>query len=477
MKRATKYKNLICFAVVLIVLISISAIPAYAEFPPLTTAGRRLGSWILSGLTALNIAVTSTVSTSQGADIINFLADPLDVTYSYTEMWEDKPTIQIWDEYTTIDGVTYTDIWLSNEAAQKFKTDGLDFATAYSIASNTNGTFASGEGYYDGIPLFNISGTPRSQIIKVPFATGNYQLSENTYAENTWHSTGYMRVTEKDNNGASQLCVNGMPATNFPVEFQFSSNSYLSQGGWSYRTKNGYWYNALAGVPSRFINQPFDFDWVAGSIDPAPLAPDEGIMIRVPSNTPGLPTFIQDNPYLTEPTEIDVNLDPDIIGKLDDLIDIIAPILINLDSHDVQYTTNHEAPAPVPDTPIVDATVTEVTQPIINEITNYGDQITQQIPNIIESIPHIDEICNNIDTAPYHDLDTGLDHLPSVFLPFIVDLRSALGIWHYVTEWIAQISTTFSFVSGCLVGTSIMTPIYAAIAGFMCIKVYRRMTG
>ena len=142
MKRTVKVKNFIAFATVLILLISITAISAYADFPPLDTAGRRMGAWLLAAIQAINITLSSTAAGSTGAEIMNYLSDPDDLTYSVQEMWEDKPTIQIWDDYITIDGVTYTDIWLSNEAAKKFKVNAYDFQTAYSIASNSNGTFA-----------------------------------------------------------------------------------------------------------------------------------------------------------------------------------------------------------------------------------------------------------------------------------------------------------------------------------------------
>lgn len=480
MKRTVKVKNLIAFMAVLILLFSITAIPAYAEFPPLTTAGRRLGSWILAALTAANITLTSTVSASQGADLINFLADPLDVTYSYTEMWDDKPTIQIWDDYTTIDGVTYTDVWLSNEAASKFKTDGLDFATAYDIVSNTNGTFVSGEGYIEGLPVFLDNNRLTTQEIKVSADLGDFAVGSSTVT-NTYRTDTSNSVTWRDSENRS-LASFWQNISQYPDTFRFYSysNNMASANFVSQYKLNGGSYNGNTSATHKVV-QPFDFDYVAGTIDSTPLASDEGLMLRMPSNTvTDLKDFLTDNPEFGQPggVEIDVNLDPDIMTKLDDLIDIIAPIIPIINNiGDVNFTVNHAEPTPpVPDTPIVDATVPQVINPIINEITNYGDQITEQIPNIIESIPNITEICNNIDTAPYHDLDTGLDRLPSFFLPFITDLRSALGIWHYVTEWLAQINTTFVFVTGCLVGTSIMTPIYAAIAGFMCIKIYRRMT-
>lgn len=484
MRRAVKCKNLIAFAVVLIVLISITVIPASAEFPPLTTGGRRLGAWIMSALTAMNIALTSTVSTSQGADIINFLADPLDVTYSYTEAWEDRPTIQIWDDYVTIDGQTYTDIWLSNEAASKFKTDGLDFSTAYSIASNTNGTFASGQGYLLGLPMFDLGGTAyRTQ--KFSFGTpGTFTVGGGTVTssvEGNYNNPRYILTSDDLNYSYNQRGSYGTTGTTqSTVQFVNDKNTSYFRPEYTYYDNN----NILRTTspsrqlePQAIVTSPFDFDWVAGTIDAQPLDPDEGMLIRVPSDTPGLQTFITNNYYLTEPTVIDPSLDPNILLDIDDLADILAPILVNLDNDDITFTINHTSPAPQPDVPIIDATVPQVVNPIINEITNYGDQITQQIPQIIETIPTIDEICNNIDTAPYHDLDTGLDKLPTVLLPFITDLRSALGIWHYVTEWLSMIGTSFAFVTGALTGTAIMTPIYAAIAGYMCIKVYRRMTG
>lgn len=476
MKRKTNYKNLISLALVLILLLLVCASPAYAvDFPPLSTAGRRLGSWILSALTAMNITLSSTAYGSTGSDIINFLADPLDLNYSYSEAWNDRPTIQIWDDYVTIDGVTYTDIWLSNEAASKFKTDGLDFQTAYSIASNTNGTFASGYGYVNGLPVYDINGQYRTVNYNVPSELGTFDAGLIT-AKNVRLQNPTMFWSEWNWDYNPESVVLYFPGTSEDVNYYYTMNN---QSVYGYRGNiylGGTQYYHQNGLVS--IN-PFDFDWTAGTIDSVPLGQDEGMMIRVPSDTPGLQQFIQNNYYLTEPTVVDPLEIPDIMLDIDDLADILAPVLINLDNDDITFTVNHTepAPAPIPDVPIIDATIPQVVQPIINEITNQGDIISQQIPQIIETIPTIDDICNNIDTAPYHDLDTGLDRLPSFFLPFITDLRSALGIWHYVTEWLAQVSTTFVFISGCLVGTSIMTPIYAAIAGFMCIKVYRRMTG
>lgn len=510
MKRTVKVKNLIAFTAVLILLFSITAVPAYAEFPPLTTAGRRLGAFLLSAIQAINITLTSTAAQSPGADIMNYIADPLDVQYSYSEMWEDQPKIQIWKDYINIDGEEYTDIWLSNEAATKFQVDAYDFKSAYNIASNSNGTFVSGEGTSAGLPMFDVDGTIRSQsvFLEYPQNVGVKQYNVGDWGVAIEHASGapvqrawafpssmptYGSITVYSpfDDGTYEGYVRKRSGTNY-CDFILKGKQYndsINPGNNNYR--------------SVFISDPFDFDYVSDNI-PAQevLDPDEGMMLRIPSNSiPEITQFVTDNPEFAEPggAPIDINLDPDIMNKLDDLINIIAPIIPVINNlGDVQFTVNHTEPQPepgLPDTVFPDTQVDDALQPVINTINNNTQNIIESIPapseitqpiiqeiqdtgdEIIENIPKIDEICNNIDTAPYHDLDTGLDHLPSIFLPFITDLRSALGIWHYVTEWISQISTTFAFITGCLVGTSIMTPIYAAIAGFMCIKVYRRMTG
>lgn len=473
MKRTVKAKNIISFTAVLILLISVTVVPAYASFLP-----QRIKAGIAAGLTALNITMNSTVAPVQ--EMIDYIGDPFNVNYTWAEAWNDRPQIQIWDDYIEIDGEQYTDIWISNEAAEKFRVNAFDFISANNIVSHDSGDFAEGVGYVNGLPIYNV-GTGSmpylSQKVEV-YSPGTYPMGDATITVDNPTSRQSGRIKYNNNNVAGMYDY----PNRFPWWGQLQGNS---NQGLQYKIGNTV-STSGTGPFFQLTGQPFDFEFVSQTI-PAnePLPDDTGMMIRIPSYDPNgnkyLEPFFVDNPEFQQdqPVTVDVNLDPDIMGKLDDLFDLIVPIIpiINNNFGDIQFVENHpDTPVPVPDIPIVDATVHDVTQPIIQEIQNQGDIISQSIPPIIESIPKIDEICNNIDTAPYHDLDTGLDRLPTVFLPFITDLRSALGIWHYVTEWLAQISTTFAFVSGCLVGTSIMTPIYAAIAGFMCIKIYRRMT-
>lgn len=488
MKRKTNYKNLISLALVLILLLAVCVPSSFA----IDNNKRRFGAMIMSALQAINITMQSTLAPAQ--NMLDAIADPPGYVGIYEYPWEpdwdneilDRSSIQIWPDYTEIDGVKYTDVWLSHDAAEKFRVNAFDFKTAYNITSESTGTFADGAGYLTSngntIQMYNVNNEIISTGVQIPAEpTDVYYQLPLYYGYVLPEGTAINQIRfSPDGQTYSGVTINRTGKTNYPITVY---NIYNNQSEVTYKAvnKNGSQnYSTAAGYPNTFVASPFDFDWVSGIIPADQVLPqDTGMMIRVPSNSPGLQTFITNNVEFTNEggVNLDFELHPELEIAVDDLLDIIAPIVPVINTGDIQFTVNHEAPIPpVPDTPIIDATVPQVVNPIINEITNYGDQITEQIPQIIETIPTIDSICENIDTAPYHDLDTGLDHLPSFFLPFITDLRSALGIWHYVTEWLAQISSTFAFVTGCLVGTSIMTPIYAAIAGFMCIKIYRRMT-
>lgn len=484
---------------------------------------QRIAAMIASGITAINIALSGLVypAVSYGTDAVidplHMYTDQYDQRY---EDWLDMSEIKIDRNVTTIDGVSYDNVWLSNEAAEKFRTAAGDFKTAYSIASNTNGTYATGKGQIFGIDAYYVNGE-----IKTPTYTfsdyGTYQVGELECTVEPWTSNFPYYLSVKRNNqnivGVTAK-ANQLPFTMYCKGTQ--AGDILVPGGGSVYLHGSSYVNGTQANGT--VPNPFDFDYTSGLIPVDPLPSDYGINYRVPST---VINNVYNNYYGSDqtqwpdfsvPVQIDVDtadgamlavMIADLIADTIDALRTDSNITINYAPQpDTPIPPEPDVPQPAPDvdpdTPVSDVTYEEYYQTITNQTTfmtesidnidqsiqnvieNQDQQIQNQetiindsIPEIIENIPKIDDICNNIDTAPYHDLDTGLDHLPSVFLPFITDLRSALGIWHYVTEWIGQISNTFTFVTGCLVGTSIMTPIYAAIAGFMCIKVYRRMTG
>ena len=112
---------------------------------------QRIAAMIASAITALNIGLSALTmpaghfATEQVIDPLHLYNDQYhDVIY---QEWLDKSEIKIDRETVIIDGVSYDDVWLSNNAAEKFRTAGLDFKSAYNIASNTEATYAEGIGY------------------------------------------------------------------------------------------------------------------------------------------------------------------------------------------------------------------------------------------------------------------------------------------------------------------------------------------
>lgn len=493
------FKLAICLSLIVCLFIGFS-VPAHATWN--ATSKNRFGAWLGSALLALNITLSSTVAPLE--QMYEYVAEPIwnQIEYTYPATnWEDdimdRSVIKIVPDSVTIDGQQYTDIWLSHDAAEKFRVNAFDFQTAYALASNTNGTFAQGVGTINGVPAYLVNNVTRTQGTNIPYANGDYYLESPLgfrVTSNAQVPSGkYFSATA--DNFTNRTSLGFQSQSHWPM-----TDCYFYPGGVSFAYADNpsqhYNYSVSQAVLTR---DPFDFDYVTGTIPADQVLPaDTGMNIRVPSNTPGLQVFIQNNIDYTEDNgkTIDFNLDPDIELEIDDLIDIIAPILVDLDFGDVTFTEIPDTPTPapvLPDTVFPDTQVDDALQPIINTINNNTQNIIETIPapseitnpiiqeiqntgdEIIENIPKIDEICNNIDAAPINDLDLGTTRLPTFLLPYITDLRGALGIWHYVTDWVSSINSTFSFILGVLAGTSILTPIYASIAGYMCIRAYRRM--
>ena len=141
MKSNITIKKLISIFVVVMLLSAICITPAHA----VGSFSQRSRAFIASALAALNIVTQSTVMDT--ASLVEYIADPMNVTYTHMDAWQDRPEIQIYPDWTVIDGQPYTDIWISNEAAEKFRIDAFDFKTAYAITSNSQGNIASGAGH------------------------------------------------------------------------------------------------------------------------------------------------------------------------------------------------------------------------------------------------------------------------------------------------------------------------------------------
>lgn len=137
-----------------------------------------------------------------------------------------------------------------------------------------------------------------------------------------------------------------------------------------------------------------------------------------------------------------------------------------------------------------------IQQQTLDETKTVSRKLTDLIPFIknisdknSDTNRKIDEIKDSVTNLPKSQhkekIDDGIADLPKIRDWMVSDgsgfndLKSHLGIWHYVVEWmncIGQVMsymlTTFSAVAPC-----ITIPIYASIAGIVVLGVYRRFFG
>lgn len=470
---------------------------------------QQFAAWVGSALQAISIVYNS--ATAPYYDFVDdYLYDPFRIVSSEADPYEripytwedaddfmDRSVLKIDKDVVTIDGVDYTDVWLSTDAAEKFRTNAFDLATAFDIASQSNGTFVSGIGTFDGMSVY---GQDASH-----WRTQTYSVGEGT------NGCGNVQV-RLTRQGASTPPFYDCVATYSNND----SNSWgsLQNGNSIWWRRNGTTFNAVYsnGTTSQskrvasvtqnlFVNHPFDFDWVSGTIPADVPLTDEGLRIRVPTSE--INQWYQDYPETGPNVTINMG-DPELTQKVDDLIDLIIPLIPVLDIDFVEYDTPEPEPIPEPipepepypdpdpqpGTVIPDLDWTDLFQTIKNIFNQIAEQvsITTAIKNLLDKIKwflddffgDLGDILNNLpDIFERHVIDTirrGLSGLKNIFLPILALLRNALGIWHYVVEWFQAISTPFTFYLSIIgQGYPLITiPIYASIAGVIVIAVYRR---
>lgn len=534
------HRQLLCILIIVVMLSSIITTPVYALD---SAAIIRAKSWIATAITAANVFLSPL--NYAGTHAIQDAIDPLNLVSTISEQdytyYMDRSTIKIYPDVVVIDGVPYTDIWLSNNAADKFRTEGFDFFTAYSIASNSNATYASGLGYLDGTPIYSVNGLYNGSQIFGPFpasystlATGNGRIYSGVNGTNPNDYRWIDYLTSDNVRLISGNLSNHQYARN-PIYMQFKYlNSYwrLCAG----LNPNEINYYAVTGLDNYYVSSPFEFDYVSNIIDNTPLLPDEGMYIRVPSshtNTThpersyNIPDYVNNNPGIDNYTfNFDPNTNPnyqidlDLNDSLGDIITaiIIARLLdlINDPNIIIDYDVDPEPTPPVTDPTIAEQkysvldhilqSIKDVLDDILETVENWFDdikdvlddilsQITQELSaiksflqsiyNTLSTIPSLlqtlfndlaDKILQDIEEGPIKLLDKLLDVLRTLFFPILATLKSFLGIWHYVVEWLSNISNPFTWIIGIMAATSsvLMSPIYALIAGIIVIAVYRR---
>lgn len=520
-----KTKYLISFLIVVVLCASIT-VPVFADF-------RSIGAGIMAALAALNITVQSTVADT-ASSLMDFMGvnqqviTSVDYSPGY-ESWSDyldKSEIIISDDIVTIDGTDYRNVWLSHDAADKFRTDALDFKTAYALTSNSNGILASGYGTFDGIPVFLVNGRYKTQNYFFN-GLGSYSIGKGTYSISSSDSNR-IRCVFRDGSNSYTTHVDtslytfpfkpfNLNTTSPPTLLQYSlfvsrlsGSSYYNAGGYTATTDNN-------------IN-PFEFDWVSTDIPVESELPENyGLNFYAPVQvinnynlSPGSYPIDYDTGTNTDVGNGIGNILPDVALPSIELPDgtiVIAPVEIKPTfGPQTSDPTNPDGPV-VPDT-VISLTPYQTLKQDINRIieTIQEGRIIQQTywnekwentiapyfklhfeeletwwRTIMESInpikQNIDKIKKSLDDLPdnleRHLIDTlgkGIDALKVVFLSLLGQVKSFLGIWHYVVEWLQSIATPFALFIGFLQNMSYtaILPLYACIAGTIVIAVYKR---
>lgn len=521
------FKRIICFAFAIVLCVTMS----FSAFA--TPLGQRVKAYIMAAALASNLVlepVGAVVDASNAVDPLGIVSTISGVNASWTD-YIDQSVIQVKKDVVTVDGVPYSQIWLGPEAAQALRLGNLDFVSAYNIANNVSEavTYADGVGYAYGVPMYSVSSNIISQDYIVP-NYGNYDIGDGVFSainRNSTYNESNFAVDQSNIFNIFQMYKTRSP---FPwnVHFQYlNSRLYMYVRGTGSEVDN---YNTSRSY--LLDSNPFSFDYTSGIID-APIADDDWLVIQVPSQHSGttshpgydIDDIVQDYPELPQGKTINVDptLNPQYQTDIDlgnDLGDLINTIMNLLDllkdtgGFKIEFNKNvnpdpEPEPAPVPDPevipdidPVPDAPVESDTiadtlydyldallRWIQSTIDNFRISVSNWLHNIHDDLQSIYDSIQDIvsgdwgnslaDTLESHAINTakkGIDALKRIFAPILLLLKNALGIWHYVVEWVAYIGTPFSWILGVFqsAGSGIMLPIYAAIAGSIVIAVYKR---
>lgn len=487
----------------------------------------RAKAGIAAALMAANIVFEpiSAAYTQTLADVI----DPLNMVSSvYDTSWEDyinQSVIAVRPDVVTIDGVEYSEIWLGPNAANSLRASGWDFTTAYNLLSNQNTpvTYAEGVGYMAGIPVYSVNGDIRSPYYNAPlsptqgnsvtYSVGDLIVTFNTLRQDSTRTRVTAAYTDT---GIPPAAFTMLTVKNNP-DFSTDQQVFIKYNNAAYRLCSTITNGRIDGPALTLVSSPFDFDYTSGIIDADPV--DDGLLLRVPSEYTDSQGHTEYNYNIHDLINIypqvddtnghelifDPSLNPDFDVDLDmgnALGDIITAIILAKladllgDDAEIVYAPmpEKEDPAPVipdPDTPDPDVPIgdqdpiwlDDLMRWIKNAIDNLGhtisdaiDMIHEDIQEIIEQLSELpDKILEEIELGPAKLIDKALDILKSLLMPILLPIRAMMNLWHYVVEWLTSISIPFTWIFGIMAATSynMVLPIYALLAGGICIAIYK----
>lgn len=506
------YKKLIAllFVAVLCALFSVVAYAADPLTAGLGWAGMAGSGVTIGGMAGLTANQFNDVFNSQtGSKLDSFLNDPNNI----------GEFIKFGSYTKTVDDIEYSDIWISHDFASYIQSEGFGYIIDKSINSNSSGTLASGEGFFDGIPVYRVSNNLK---------TINYSVSESTNIGNV------SIVINKDTQGKITPDVLYSNGSRNSISYYRTPPIILH-----WELYSGYWRlyytgwgnSIVSSGASLYISSPFTFNYVSTLIDTEPIDSLEGLRIWIPSSylpEPAGQYFIDgagndDINILSQSITNAVNDGKgiDIVYEPEDVVPPVPPPPIPVPSpvptpEPVPTPDPVPTPEPVPTTPIDETTLQDILQPIIDggagtdqiildeshdiqstvqETGNYLGQILEKIRELIhqgfisvldalelirgllsELVITLENVLEAVITHPLDLFGAVLDGIGNFFGGSFGDLKRHLGIWHYVVEWIASISGVFAWIFAICNYTSyyIVLPIYALVAAAICLALYKR---
>lgn len=428
-------------------------------------------------------------------------------------------------ETTESGAIDYDYLWFSPEYAQYLQSEGLGYIADKSINPNTAGTLVSGAGTVAGIPIFNVSGSLRSQKYYAPTVNSSYNMGSILIEP----SISYFRQFRATYNGTAKTST----TSSYNAESYFYTFIQVTNGSATLNGIGKYFSGTINPAIARFSTydaSPFSFTYTASSIDTSALPSTHGLSLYIPhtyyqnsSGTDvisdsgsysitsdastmqslfnGINTATAENavidqtyePYsevtpTPEPTVIpDTNLGevpystflPDVIGLFEGLADDFTSGVDTL-GNDLTEVFNSARDTIGQKIDSLSQTLSDVADTVGRKVDSVTSAVTSSFASLQEAIADLIAQVIDLPAALENHLITtfnnSLDALKSTLAPFFNRLKSFLGIWHYVVEWLQSISAPFTLFLRFFSGMSsiAMLPIYATIAGTIVISVYRR---
>lgn len=121
-------------------------------------------------------------------------------------------------------------------------------------------------------------------------------------------------------------------------------------------------------------------------------------------------------------------------------------------------------------------------QSVVDSVDAQTQALEQSIADVADKVESldttVDEVIEKVESHPLDLFGAFLDRLTQI--PVIKDLfdgiKQHVGIWHYVVEWLQCIGTFLAFFIGLFsdVAYCMVVPIYACVAGAICLAFYKR---